>query len=212
MPPKHEYVELPSERPPIAWSKITDDHMDDVSPSNDGVAPQSSGAKARSNRQMSYKKIRFDSVLPQTSGVSAHKKVSLDSIPPQTSGESQDQATNQITQSSNRQVDQHPNKMPAFPLELISVINEIRGQPIPVPMEPEFFFDTTQEAAARTSWCSNGTVLIWAEQSKRRSSHPLATALSSRNQRSSRKSSGIIRSGQEWNACSLRGHGSHSRR
>jgi len=46
MPPKHDYVEPPAGRPPIAWSKITDDLMDnDVSPSNDGVAPQSSGAK-----------------------------------------------------------------------------------------------------------------------------------------------------------------------
>ncbi len=46
MPPKHEYVEPPLGRPPIAWSKITEDPMDDVSPSNNGVAPQSSGAKA----------------------------------------------------------------------------------------------------------------------------------------------------------------------
>jgi hypothetical protein len=39
--------------------------------------------------------------------------------------------------------------MPAFPLDIISVINEIRGQPISVPTEPEFFFDMTQEAAAK---------------------------------------------------------------
>jgi hypothetical protein len=149
MPPKHKYVKPPSGRPPIAWSNITDNPMDDVSPSNDGVAPQSSGMKAQSNRQTAYKKTRFDSVLLQTSGMSAHKEVSLDSILPQTSGGLQDQATNQITQSSIWQADQHPNKTPAFPLELISIINEIRGQPIPVPMEQEFFFDMTQEAAAK---------------------------------------------------------------
>ena len=124
--------------------------MDNVSPSNDGVAPQSSGAKAQSNQQTAYKKVRSDSALPQTSGMLAHEEVSLDSILPQTSGGSQDQATNQMTQSSNRQAaDQRPNKTPAFPLELMSIINEIRGQPIPVPMEPEFFFNMMQEAAAK---------------------------------------------------------------
>jgi hypothetical protein len=144
LPPKHEYVEPPSGRPPIAWSKITDDPMDDLSPCNDGLAPQSSGAKAQSNQRMAYKKVRFDSVLPQTSGASAHEEVSLNSIPPQTSSGLQDQATNQITQSSNQQADQCPNKTPAFPLELISIINKVRGQPIPVPTEPEFFFNMTQ--------------------------------------------------------------------
>jgi hypothetical protein len=129
---------------------MTDDPMDDVSPSNDGVPPQSSGAKARSNQQKAYKKVRSNSALPQTSGMLAHEKVSLNSIPPQTSGGLQDQATNQMTQSSNRQAaDQHPNKMPAFPLELMSIIKEIRDQPIPVPTEPEFFFNMTQEAAAK---------------------------------------------------------------
>jgi hypothetical protein len=64
--------------------------MDDVSPSNDGVAPQSSGAKARSNQQTAYKKVRSDSALPQTSGILAHEEVSLDSILPQTSGRLQD--------------------------------------------------------------------------------------------------------------------------
>jgi hypothetical protein len=124
--------------------------MDDVSPSNDGVAPQSSGTKAQSNQQMAYKKIRSDSALPQTSGMLAHKEVSLNSIPPQTSGGSQDQATNQMTQSSNRQAaDRHPNKTPAFPLKLMSIINKIRGQPIPLPTEPEFFFNMMQEAAAK---------------------------------------------------------------
>jgi hypothetical protein len=53
----------------------------------------------------------------------AHEEVSLDSIPPQTSSGLQDQATNQMTQSSNRQAaDQRPNKMPAFPLKLMSII------------------------------------------------------------------------------------------
>ncbi len=46
MPPKHEYIEPPLGRPPIAWSKITDNPMGDVSPSNNGVVPQSSGASA----------------------------------------------------------------------------------------------------------------------------------------------------------------------
>ncbi len=55
MPPKHKYIKLPSGRPPIAWSMITDDPMDNVSPSNDGVAPQSSGASAQSNQQTAYK-------------------------------------------------------------------------------------------------------------------------------------------------------------
>jgi hypothetical protein len=39
--------------------------------------------------------------------------------------------------------------MPAFPLELISIIRRIRGQPIPAPSEPEFFFEMMQEAAAK---------------------------------------------------------------
>jgi hypothetical protein len=97
-----------------------------------------------------YKKVRSDSALPQTSGMLAHEEVSLDSILPQTSGGLQDQATNQMTQSSNRQAaDQHPNKMPAFPLELMSIINKIRGQPIPVPTKQEFFFNMMQEAAVK---------------------------------------------------------------
>jgi hypothetical protein len=80
----------------------------------------------------------------------AHEEVSLDSIPLQTSGGSQDQATNQTTQSSNWQAaDQHPNKTPAFPLELMSIMNKIRGQPIPVPTELEFIFNMTQEVAAK---------------------------------------------------------------
>ena len=62
MPPKQEYVKSPSGRSLIARSKITDDPMDDVSPSYNDVAPQSSGRKARSNQQTAYKKVRFDSV------------------------------------------------------------------------------------------------------------------------------------------------------
>ena len=53
------------------------------------VMPQSSGISVQSNQQIAYKKVRFDSVLPQFSGVSAHKEVSLDSILPQFSGGSQ---------------------------------------------------------------------------------------------------------------------------
>ena len=55
------------------------------------VTPQSSGISVQSNQQIAYKKVRFDSVLPQFSGMSAHKEVSLDSIPPQFSGRSQNQ-------------------------------------------------------------------------------------------------------------------------
>jgi hypothetical protein len=34
-------------------------------------------------------------------------------------------------------------------LELISIISSIRGQPIPAPLEPEFFFEMTHKAAAK---------------------------------------------------------------
>jgi hypothetical protein len=67
----------------------------------------------------------------------------------QISGRVQDQARNQIKPSSKKQANQHLNKTPAFPLELISIIRSIRGQPIPAPSEPEFFFETMQEAAAK---------------------------------------------------------------
>jgi hypothetical protein len=56
------------------------------------VTPQSSGVSAQSNQGTAYKKVRFVSVLPRFSGMSAHKEVSLDSILPQFSGGSQDQA------------------------------------------------------------------------------------------------------------------------
>jgi hypothetical protein len=49
MPPKHKYLKPLPGRPPITWSKITDDPMNNVSPSDNGVAPQSSGVPARSN-------------------------------------------------------------------------------------------------------------------------------------------------------------------
>jgi hypothetical protein len=64
--------------------------MDDVSPSDDGVAPQSSGVSAQFNQQTAYKKVRFDSVLPQVNGMPAHKEVSLDSIFPQINSRLQD--------------------------------------------------------------------------------------------------------------------------
>jgi hypothetical protein len=94
--------------------------------------PQFSGMSAQSNQRTAYKKVRFDSDLPQVNGVSAHKEVSLDSILPQISSGLQDQARNQIKHISKRQADQHPNKTQAFPSELISIISSIRGQPIPV--------------------------------------------------------------------------------
>jgi hypothetical protein len=46
MPPKHKYTKPSPGRPPIKWSKITDDPMNDVSPSDNSVAPQSSGVSA----------------------------------------------------------------------------------------------------------------------------------------------------------------------
>jgi hypothetical protein len=70
---------------------------------------------ARCNQQTAYKKVRFDSVLPQVNGVSAHKEVSLDRILPQISGGLQDHARDQ---SSKKQANQHPDKTPAFPSEL----------------------------------------------------------------------------------------------
>jgi hypothetical protein len=64
----------------------------------------------------------------------------------------------------------------------------------------------------RIYWCSNNTGLTWAKQLKRRSSHPLATALNSRSHTSSWESLRTIHSGPEWNACSSKGHNGHSRR
>ncbi len=102
MPPKHKYIEPPPGRPPITWSKITDDPMKDVSPSDDGVAPQSSGVSVQSNQQTAYKKVRLSSVLPQFSLMSAHKAISLDSILPQFNGGLQDQArVNNVTPQSS---------------------------------------------------------------------------------------------------------------
>jgi hypothetical protein len=93
MPPKHKYVKPPSGRPPITWNKITDNPMNNVSPSDDSVAPQSSGMSGRSNQQTAYKKVRLDSVSPQFNSVSARKEVSLNSILPQFSSGLQDQAS-----------------------------------------------------------------------------------------------------------------------
>jgi hypothetical protein len=81
--------------------------------------------------------------------VSAHKEVSLNSILPQISGGLQYHARNQIKPCSNKQANQRPNKTPAFLLELISIISSIIGKPIPVPLEPEFFFEMMQEAVAK---------------------------------------------------------------
>jgi hypothetical protein len=69
--------------------------MGDVSPSDNSVAPQSSGASAQSNQQTAFKKVRFNSVSPQTSGMSAQKEVSLDSILQQISSGLHDQARDQ---------------------------------------------------------------------------------------------------------------------
>jgi hypothetical protein len=66
------------------------------------VMPQSSGMSAQSNQKTAYKKVRFDSVLPQFSSLSANKEVSLDSILPQLSGGLQDQAeVNDVTPQSS---------------------------------------------------------------------------------------------------------------
>ncbi len=91
MPPKHKVVKPPLGGSPIAWSKIIDDPMNNVFPSDDGVAPQSSGMSERSNQQTAYKKVRLDSVLLQVNGMSEHKEVNLDSILPQFSGGWQNQ-------------------------------------------------------------------------------------------------------------------------
>ncbi len=66
------------------------------------VTPQSSGLSAQSNQQTAYKKVKFDSFLPQFSVVSAHKEVGLNSILPQSSGGLQDQArVNDVTPQSS---------------------------------------------------------------------------------------------------------------
>jgi hypothetical protein len=65
------------------------------------VTPQSSGVSAQSNQRTEYKKVRFDSVLLQFSGVSAHKEVCLKSILPQFSSVLQSQE-NAWPQSSGK--------------------------------------------------------------------------------------------------------------
>jgi hypothetical protein len=101
----------------------------------DKVAPQSSGMSAGSNFSSKLQDHASDGGAPQSSGGS----VSL-----QVSGGSQNQTSNQTMQNSNQESNQCPNRTPAFQSELMSIINEIRGQPIPAPTEPEFFFDMTQ--------------------------------------------------------------------
>jgi hypothetical protein len=73
--------------------------MNNVSPSDDGVAPQSSGVSERSNQHTAYKKVRLYSVLPEVNGVSEHKEVNLYSILLQFSGGLQNQE-NTTPQSS----------------------------------------------------------------------------------------------------------------
>jgi hypothetical protein len=99
--PTHKYVGPPLGRPPIAWSKITEVPVGNVSPSGNSVASQSSGMSAQSDQQSAYKKVRFNSVLPQVSAVSAHKEVSLDSILPQVSGRLQDHARDGVAPQSS---------------------------------------------------------------------------------------------------------------
>ncbi len=81
--------------------------------------------------------------------MSAHKVVNLNIILLQIKGGLQDQARNQIKPSSKNQAGQRPDKTLAFALELITIIRSIRGQPIPVPSEPDFFFEMMQEAVAK---------------------------------------------------------------
>ncbi len=51
MPLKHKYIKTPPGRPPITWSKITDDPMNNISPSDNDFAPQPSGVSVQSNQQ-----------------------------------------------------------------------------------------------------------------------------------------------------------------
>jgi hypothetical protein len=118
MPPKHMYVKPLPGRPPITWSKITDDPMYDVSPSDNSVLPQSSGMSVRSNQQTAYKKVRFDSVSPQVNSVSAHKEVSLNSILLQISGGLQDQARENNVAPQSIGVSVQSNQQTAYKKDL----------------------------------------------------------------------------------------------
>jgi hypothetical protein len=125
--PTHKYVGPPPGRPPIAWSKITENLKGNVSPSGNGVASQSSGVPVQSNQQSAYKKVRFNSVLLQVSSMSAHKEVSLDSILPQVSGRSQDQARDRVApQSSGMSV--QSNQQSAYKkVRFYSVLPQVSG-------------------------------------------------------------------------------------
>jgi hypothetical protein len=125
--PTHKYVGPPPGRPPIAWSKITEVPVGDVSPSGDGVASQTSGMSVQSNQQNAYKKVRFDSVLPQVRGMSAHKEVSLDSILPQVSGGLQDQARDGVAPQSSG-VSAQSNQQSAYKkVRFDSVLPQVSG-------------------------------------------------------------------------------------
>ncbi len=99
--PKHKYLKPPPGRPPIAWSKITENPTSKASPCSNGVRPQSRSVSAQSDQQGAYKNVRFDCVSPQANRVSAHKEVSLNSILPQVSGGLQDQAKDKVAPQSS---------------------------------------------------------------------------------------------------------------
>jgi hypothetical protein len=111
--------------------------LQDLAKDKDG--PQSSGMSAGSIVSSKLQDHASDGGAPQSS---------VGSVSSQVSGGLQN-TSNQTMQRSNQESNQCPNRMPAFPLELMSIIKEIRGQPIPAPTEPEFFFEMTQEAAAK---------------------------------------------------------------
>jgi hypothetical protein len=125
--PTQKYVGPPLGRPPIAWSKITEVPVGNVSPSSDGVASQSSGVSAQSNQPSAYKKGRFNSVLPQVSGMSAHKEVSLDSISPQVSSGSQDQARDGVAPQSSGVSVQSNQKSAYKKVRFDSVLPQVSG-------------------------------------------------------------------------------------
>jgi hypothetical protein len=125
--PTHKYIGPPPGRPPIAWSKISKVPVDNVSPSSDGVASQSSGVSAQSDQPSAYKTVRFDSVLPQVSGVSAHKEASLDNTLPQVSSGAQDQARNGVAPQSSG-VSAQSNQQSAYKkVRFNSVLPQVSG-------------------------------------------------------------------------------------
>jgi hypothetical protein len=125
--PTHKYVGPPPGRPPIAWSKIAEVPVGDVSPSGNGVASQSNGMSAQSNQPRAYKKVRFDSVLPQVSGVSEHKEVSLDSILPQVSSGLQDQARDGVASQSSGMSAQSNQQSAYKKVRFDSVLPQVSG-------------------------------------------------------------------------------------